>query len=202
MTSQTTDTREAALLDRLGLAATHQHIGLLDRKREQLHAAQIAAEEQFLHHLGRAWRAGGMTEPELVAVFGAYMPVAVTGWKKRWLEAVGVHPNRMLHFLKEPGYGAPNMPDGTWRGSWPLAHGESLPVNGTCVVYVLYDAANEPCYVGSSSNVRNRLKGHHADGKQFAWWTAFVCADREAAYQLEERLLSECLPYLNKKRGR
>ncbi len=201
MTSETTIDVDS-LLARAGLDATRQHIALLDRKREQLQTAQIAAEEQFLHHLGRVWRSGTMTEPELVAVFGTYMPVAVPGWKKRWMQAVGVHPNRMLHFLKEPGYGAPNMPDGTWRGSWPLADDESLPVNGTCVVYVLYDATNEPCYVGSSSNVRSRLKGHQADGKEFTWWTAFVCADREAAYQLEERLLSEYQPYLNKKRGR
>lgn len=94
------------------------------------------------------------------------------------------------------------MPDGTWRGEWPLAGSDSLPANGACVVYVLYDTPNEPCYVGSTQNIRARLKRHRMDGKEFAWWSAFGCADREAAYRLEERLLSEWQPYLNRKRTR
>lgn len=190
------------ILAQLGLDATHQHIALLNRKREQLHAAQIAAEEQFLCHVARVWREGRLTEPELALTYRAYADVGALGYGKRWNATIPVDHRRLSNLLRQPGRGQPNMPDGTWRGSWPLAEGDSLPVNGTCVVYVLYDAVNEPCYVGSSQNVRARLKRHRMDGKEFAFWTAFPCADREAAYQLEERLLVEYQPYLNKKRGR
>jgi hypothetical protein len=95
----------------------------------------------------------------------------------------------------------PNSPDGTWHGTWPL-HGGSFPSYGMCVVYVLYDHANAPCYVGSTQNLKVRLKWHAGDGKAFRQWTAFRCADRAAAYALEDRLLAEHKPYLNKKAAR
>jgi predicted GIY-YIG superfamily endonuclease len=94
------------------------------------------------------------------------------------------------------------MPDGTWRGSSPLAEGDHMPARGRCVVYVLYDAAGQPCYVGSTQHLLVRLQSHRHNGKAFTSWTASACADREAAYQLEERLLSEYQPYLNRKRSR
>lgn len=187
------------------LAATLQHIEFLHGKREHLRTGQIAAEEQFLHRTGQIYTAGEMTEVELAHVYRAYAAVAVTGFMKRWEAIVPVHPGRMQHILrnlKSADRHAPNMPDGTWQGTWPLCVEDRIPAYDTCVVYVLYDTTNVPCYVGSTMNLGARLKGHAKDGKSFVWWTAYRCADREAAYRLEEKLLNEHKPYLNKKRWR
>lgn len=187
------------------LAATLQHITLLSEKRERLRVGQIAAEEQFLHRAGQIYTAGGMSEVELAYLYRAFSKVAVVGFMKRWEAIAPVHPGRMQHILrhiKTLDRHAPNMPDGTWRGPWPLERGDHVPAYDTCAVYVLYDQANVPCYVGSTLNLGARLKDHAKDGKAFVWWTACQCTDREAAYRLEEKLLNEHKPYLNKKRWR
>lgn len=187
-----------------GLSATYEHIGMLHRKQELLRAAQVAAEEQFLHRAAALYRQRNLSEVDLAYVYRAYADVAVSGFMKRWEAATGVAAGRMqyiLRDLKTQRRHAPNMPDGTWRGTWPLAGGP-VPAFGTCVVYVLYDQVSVPCYVGSTKNLAARFKYHLDDGKSFAWWTAFPCTDREAAYQLEEKLLAEHKPYLNKKTSR
>jgi predicted GIY-YIG superfamily endonuclease len=68
-------------------------------------------------------------------------------------------------------------------------------------VYVLFDAAGEPCYIGSTQNFRERARVHRT-GIAYERWVAYPCTDREAAYELETRLLKEHKPYRNKKRGR
>lgn len=189
----------------VGLSATYDHITLLRGKQERLRAAQIAAEEQFLHRAGQLYADSQLSEADLAFVYRAYAGSALPGLMKRWEANIPVPAGRMqyiLRHLETLDRHAPNMPDGTWQGTWPLAADDRVPAYGTCVVYVLYDAANEPCYVGSTQDLSARLKVHHKDRKPLARWTAFACADREAAYQLEERLLAEFQPYLNKRRGR
>ena len=193
------------LVTRGGLGATYQHISLLRRKQDLLRASQIAAEEQFLHRIGTLFGSGQMSEVELALMYRAYAELAVPGFLARWQAAIPVTPGRVqyiLRHLKTFDRHAPNMPDGTWRGVWPLGNDAHVPMYGACVVYVLYDEVNEPCYVGSTQNLKARLKDHHKDQKPFTYWTAFACADRETAYLLEEKLLSEHQPYLNKKRYR
>lgn len=186
------------------LQATHEHIFLLNRKRAMLRASQIEAEEQFLYRVGQLHADRELTEVDLAYVYRAFAYIAVPGFLRRWQAAIPVPAGRMQYILRHlatEDRHAPNMPDGTWRGTWPL-NGGPVSAYDICVVYVLYDEANVPCYVGSSLDLKARLKWHAEDGKSFAWWTAFACADREAAYQLEEKLLAEHQPYLNKKRYR
>lgn len=106
----------------------------------------------------------------------------------------------------EPHAGAqrapPNGPEGTYVGVAPLPGDDVAPLEGTPVVYVLFDEDNEPCYVGSTQNLRARLNAHLTNGKQFVRWQAYPCASREDAYVLEERLLVERMPRLNRRRGR
>lgn len=188
-----------------GLDATYQHISMLYRKQQLLRASQIAAEEQFLHRVGSLYAAGTMTEVEMALAYRAYAEYAMTGFMKRWDAAVPVPAGRMQYILcdlKTKQRHAPNGPEGTWRGAWPRTGCDRLPVSGTCVVYVLYDADNEPCYVGSTQDLLARLKDHAKKGKQFVCWSASACKDRDAAYALEVRLLDEYMPYLNKRRGR
>ncbi len=97
---------------------------------------------------------------------------------------------------------SPNGPAGSWFGECPLNDGEPLPPKWTCVVYVLFDHENVPCYVGSTNQFRQRVKRHAYDGKRFVRWVAYPCADREAAFDLEVKLLAEHKPYLNVKAGR
>lgn len=193
------------VMERGGLDATYQHISMLYRKQQMLRSSQIAAEEQFLHRLSALYSSEAITEVELALMYRAYADYAVPGFMKRWDAAVPVPAGRMQYILtdlKTKQRHIPNGPDETWRGEWPYAVGDRLPVSGTCVVYVLYDKMTAPCYVGSTQDLSARLKAHHKDGKPFVRWTAFPCADREAAYRLEEKLLGEHQPYLNKKRWR
>lgn len=207
MTSYVTvdETVISDLIGRSGLDATYQHISLLSRKQDLLRTSQIAAEEQFLCRVSQLYAAHKITEVELAFMYRAYGEFAIPGFLKRWEANIPVKPGRMQYILRDletTERHAPNMADGTWQGSWPLDDADRVPMYNSCVVYVLYDAANDPCYVGSTQNLKARLKDHHKDGKPFVRWSAFACADREGAYQLEEKLLAEHQPYLNKKRYR
>lgn len=186
------------------LAATLDHLALIRGKWEKLQAAQIAAEEQLLHRVGRMYEAREIGELQLIALYEAFSAVALPGYTKRWNAAVPLSAKRIPNLRTHLQYllqNAPNMPDGTWRGTRPIGSGP-IPVDGIPVVYVLYDAENGPCYVGSSEKFRARLQSHERDDKPFVRWSASRCSDREAAYQIEDRLLAEFKPYLNKRRGR
>lgn len=206
MTSDVTGVtgRASDFLARSGLDATYQHVVLLRDKQAALHAAQIAAEEQLLHRVGVLYEAGEVDDDGLVALYEAFAAVALPKYTMRWNAAISFTAARLqshrahLRYLERH---APNMPDGTWRGTWPLGDG-GTPADLVPVVYVLYDGDSEPCYVGSTERLRPRLQQHERDGKPFVHWTACRCDDREAAYQLEDRLLAEYKPYLNKRRGR
>lgn len=178
--------------------ATLQHIALLKRKQERLHEAQISAEEQVLHVIAAEYAAGDLDIAGLAEAFHAYRSVAAPGFKNRWNAAIPITAAKVLARAK---WSLPNGPAGSWEGVYPIGDGPAPGCN-TCVVYVLFDATNRPCCVGSTDAFRDRLAHHRRDGKQFARWAAYPCINREAAYQLEERLLAEHQPYLNKKRSR
>jgi len=190
------------LADKTG--ATLAHIELLRAKQERLRAAQIQAEEQVLHSVGALFAAGEVDEAALVGFYNVFSAVALPGFTKRWNAAISCNAGRVQSLRQRDrweAYHAPNMPDGTWNHPWPLGdHG--TPANGVPVVYVLYDDKNVPCYVGSSEWLRGRLQQHERDGKLFVRWTASQCPSRDAAYELEDRLLSEFKPYLNTRAGR
>jgi predicted GIY-YIG superfamily endonuclease len=70
-------------------------------------------------------------------------------------------------------------------------------------VYYLYDTDGVCCYIGSSADLRERLKFHRHDGKQFSSWMAELHESRDAAYKAEAALLKAgTLPYLNRRAGR
>lgn len=186
------------------LKATLEHLGLLYDVQAALHRARAAAEEQVMHRAGVLHAAGVMDEASLIALYGVVTAVGLPGFTKRWDASIGLQASRLPNLrthLRHLERNAPNAPDGTWRGTWPL-NGGPVPIDGIPVVYVLYDAESAPCYAGSSDHLKGRLQGHERDGKPFVRWTASRCSDREAAYRLEDRLLKESKPYLNKRAGR
>jgi hypothetical protein len=191
-----------AIFEGSSLDATLRHIAQLRQKQDVLMAAQIAAEEQMLHRVGVMYTAGETDTDELAALYEFLAMVGLPGFTKRWDAAISFSTSRLSSLRQHNRYlqrHAPNMPDGTWRGTWPL--GDSpVPANGIPVFYVLYDATGTPCYVGSSKWFKGRLQGHKE--KPFTTWSASRCDDREAAYALEDLHLAEALPYLNKRAGR
>jgi GIY-YIG catalytic domain len=181
-----------------GLAATLHHIGILDARRKRLIQAQTEAEEQLFHRIGVMRARGDLTLAELQEIHAACRELQTVGMSLRWNAHIDISWSAVRHCARF----LPNGPEGTWVGVVPLETDDHVPRFGTAVVYVLFGDDNEPCYVGSTADLRTRVNQHFSDGKQFARWQAYPCETREAAYLLEERLLAERLPRLNRRRGR
>lgn len=180
------------------LDATLQHIEVLAARQRHLLETQTEAEEQLLHRAGTQYRSGALTFEQLFALYRRYRAVESYQRATRWNKHIDIPWNRIAAMARA----RPNGPEGTWIGSCPLGSFEPAPREGTPVVYVLFDATNEPIYVGSTDNLRARIKAHIRDGKGAAYWQAYRCEDREDAYTLEEKLHRERLPRLNRKIGR
>lgn len=184
------------------ISASLQHIALLKQREERLAEARKEAEHQMLHRVGVAHRLGEIDEVQLEAIRQEYAALQSEGRSLRWNEHIGIPWNRLKQLIFHKRCLAPNGPEGTWVGEWPLLPGTPCPRPQIAVVYVLFDEVNEPCYVGSTHDLRQRLKAHAKQGKHFTRWHAHPCRDREHAYQVEDRLLKEHKPRLNRKAGR
>ena len=196
--------------------ATLFHVGLIAGKVEKLVAAQVEAERQVLHRVGRDFAAGRLSIEGLLEFYQRYRDlvwparedgkrryVERPGFSNLWNEAIEPHSSQVANTAKAAWFlkrHEPNEGQG-WSGEWPLRADDPRPRTGQCVVYVLFDDSNSPCYVGSTSGLKGRLQAHQRD-KSFRRWVAHPCANREAAYELEVRLLQEHKPYLNKRVGR
>lgn len=177
--------------------ATLAHLVRMRERERRIEAARYEAENQMLHRIGVAHRNGEIDDRQLIAVFEAYKALGSAGRMHRWDAHIDVIWKRMPHLVNT----LPNGPEGTWVGTWPM-DGGPRPAPGASVVYVLFDADNEPCYVGSTRTFHERMREHQRLGKRFVRWQAYPCRDREHAYELEVRLLGEHLPHLNRKVGR
>jgi hypothetical protein len=188
------------MLSGTGPASTLAHIALIRAKRDRLEQAQLDAEAAYLRQIIREHDGDPAA---LLECYAEFIEVALPGSTGRFSEAVGLSISTLTGHARLSRLGRPNSADGrTWHGVAPLSHRESAPRHGVPVVYVLFDADLVPCYVGSSAHFRDRLKAHIKDGKPVTAWTAYPCVDREAAYTLEDRLLREYKPYLNRKASR
>lgn len=181
-------------------ADTLGHISLISRKRDKLREAQIQAEHQLCHRIACDYNAGRLTDQDLCDLYDEYRAVAEPGFGLRWGKHMpyGAH---QMHGLKARLKRLAQKP-GPWSGEFPFGDVSETPPNKVSVVYVLFQRDNTPCYVGSTEYFRSRLRQHDKAGKRFTYWTAHPCVDREAAYVLEERLLREYKPFLNRKAGR
>lgn len=175
-----------------------QHVELLREKELKLEAARHEAEHQLLHRIGVALRAGEITLAHLVAIYVRYSALGFVGRKTRWDEHIDIKWKALPYLARH----LPNGPEGSWVGEYPLDERSVAPKGGLAVVYVLFDVSNEPCYVGSTDAFRTRMAAHQREGKNFVRWQAHPARDREHAYRLEDRLLKEHKPYLNKKASR
>lgn len=178
--------------------ATNQHIALLLEREQRLAKARDEAQAQMFHRIGSAHRCGEIDDYQLLEIFEALRTDNVPGSRKHWDASVERGWLKMK-FLRGQ---LPNGPAGSWVGPNPCGRTDPAPTEGISVVYVLFDERNGPCYVGSTDNLRQRIKAHARDGKRFVRWQAHRCQDREHAYQLEEQLLQQNMPYLNRRQGR
>ena len=183
-----------------GLAAyeaTLQHIEMLHGKRCKLRDAQVHAEIQVIHRVACDFNAGLLSAEDFYRFYLRFRLVAIEGFTHRWDARMPMTASKVRGEAERYLRDLPS-PDGTWSGIYPLG-GQGAPPDQVSVVYVLFDPHNVPCYVGSTAHFRERLKVHRKKGKRFDRWMAYRCEDRDAAYALEERLLREHKPYLNKK---
>jgi hypothetical protein len=197
----TAETAEQGITSLYG--ATLQHIEMLSAKISRLNLAQAEAEDQVIHRAATDYQAGLVSIEDLLALYLWIRPRTVGGILYRWnrhmpAEAAAQTIRHTVNRIKRH----QADPDGIWRGAFPLDPSSRFPATGTSVVYVLFDESNTPCYVGSTGGFDGRLKAHRREGKRFTRWMAYPCRTREDAYVMEERLLREHKPYLNRKVGR
>lgn len=182
----------------LSISSTLQHIQLIQEKEARLAAARHQALEQTLHNIATDYSTGRITQYQLCAAFEEVRRLEMPGRMSAWDRIVGLSHRRLIQLAKQ----LPNGPEGSWVGEYPIPLDAPRPIYGVPVVYVLFDEANEPCYVGSTDKLSPRLTAHEKSGKRFVRWQAHPCDDREHAYRLEDRLLKRHKPYLNRKASR
>lgn len=184
-------------------AATAQHLQLLAERRRRLERAQLDAEEQLVASVAREVRAGRLTAAELARIYIELRSIAMPGFSKRWqaelptLQQIQADAARDERWQRE----ARERLD-SWVGPFPVEDREAVPLWGICVVYVLYDQAGAPCYVGSTERFWDRMVVHAHQGKPAVRWQAHRCRDREHAYEVETQFLQQHKPYLNKRAAR
>lgn len=197
-------TREESTRFEASIACTIDHIRRLGDKQRAIFDAQQRAEERFVQAVACAYRAGLIDVDKLADIYAGYREVATSGMRARWESAVGVSVGWLRHYRTardEPKW-KPNGPSGSFIGEFPFGDDAPRPKLGTSVVYVLFDGLLSPCYVGSTDRFQYRIRAHARDGKVFERWAAYPCRDREAAYELEDQLLRQHKPYLNRRAGR
>lgn len=179
------------------LVASLEHHALLSRKVATLMRAAAETEEQILQRAGALHRSGELQHEHLVEIFDRLRDTPMSGMHQRWTRLIGIPISAIRHVVQN----RPNLTESSWWGHANLPSGEPVPHKGQCVVYVLYDSMWEPCYVGSTQQLRTRLGAHLRDGKTFAYWTAQKAPDRAAAFAMEATALAEQMPRLNKRRS-
>lgn len=185
-----------------GITATLDQIQRIAARRVSLRDAQIEAELQLFHRIGTEYRAGNLTVNDLANLYYAYHDcLPEPGFTTRWDAAIPFTAKLLVTTVRH-GAARPNGPDGSWTGPSNIGPYDPCPLKGTAVVYVLYDQDNDPCYVGSTGQLRARLKQHLNGGKAFSTWRAWECKDRAAAYEREDAMLREVAPYLNRRASR
>lgn len=182
----------------LSIQSTLQHIRLIQEKERRLAEARRNALSQTLHRIGTEYRTGRITQHQLCLALLEIRDLEMSGRMSAWDEIVGVSWKRLSQMAKQ----LPNGPEGSWIGEYPIPLDAPRPIYGVPVVYVLFDEANEPVYVGSTDKFSPRMTAHEKSGKRFVRWQAHPCDDRDHAYRLEDRLLKQHKPRLNRKASR
>lgn len=187
-----------------------EHLTRAGKRIETLRTTIRDTEEQIAHRMGVAVRFGTMSYDEACQVIAEVKRYLEPGWMKRWEEHSGLPIAKMNHAISADGRLDPRFErNETWGWSGTYSHDGypsktsfPRPAKGVSVVYILFAGDGTPLYVGSTHVFAERVKRHYIDGKPVKFWQAYLCSDREAAYQMEDRLLKEHMPVMNRKAGR
>lgn len=211
MADQRATAETGSLVDRLlprptpSHYATRQHMELIAAKRDQIEAALLVYEEQYVVEVKRDWDAGILTVQELQGAYSVFKKTNLPGSAKRWT-GVGLPSRQKLDSLVWAERNPRRLPDLCWEGGWGRNPGDDVPWKDQSVVYYLYDE-QDLVYIGSTQSFVTRLEQHRKD-KTWTRWTAWPCPSREDAYRREDRYLKYylrrhgCLPRFNRKPGR
>lgn len=186
-----------AFLELEELHATARHIELVSAKLEKLTRAHADSWSQVLTAAARMYNNEQLTEAHLVRFFDDMKANYGPGFTAVWNAHMPIPASRVPWCRRD----VPNGPLGSWVGEIPVGEGPCPPA-GVAVVYVLFDGANEPVYVGSTDDFRGRMGQHRKSKPEAVRWTAYRCRDREHAYEVEVQLLRQHMPRMNKRAGR
>ncbi len=185
--------------DGMPYAATLQHCELLRAKIDALTARLADASAQLYTCADREYRDGNIALDDLAALYERARSFGGVGFSTVWGEHMSVKAALIRQYLQATPPNVTGTP--AWSGAYPYESGVPRPPKGVAVVYVLYDVTLEPIYLGSSAHFAARMRTHRRT-KPVRWWLAYPCATREAAYLLEEGLLTTRKPAMNVKTSR
>lgn len=185
------------------LAATAGHIDLVQAKLDKLTAVKEDAWAQVLTAAARLYRADELTTAHLLQLHRDMKLSYGPGFTCLWNRVIPVKSSQLPHFAARERRIAEERARQSWHGTFPLDGSYSVPSKGVACVYILFDKTDVPAYIGSTEQFRTRMGNHRRERPDiFVRWVCYTCENREAAYELEVRLLAENLPYLNRKVGR
>lgn len=184
------------------LQATAHHIAAVQAKLDALEAAKGDSWSQILTRAADLYRRGRLTEVDLYGLLSDMRDSFGSGFGKVWDAHIPVSWRRIQTAVERLQRITPNGPEGSWHGTFPIGPNDPYPPYGMPVVYVLFDGTNEPVYVGSTEGFRSRMAPHVREKPGLTRWAAYPCRDREHAYEVEDRVLREHLPHLNRKASR
>ena len=178
--------------------STLDHIERLAARVATLQQAQEQAEAQLAHRVGTLAGARRITRAEAKEVYLVIQRAGLPGRAIRWNREMpkGYDTSTLAMANQWEVTHETNGPGNTWLGE--SMYSRPAPPDGQCVVYVLYDELNAPCYVGSTKQFTVRMRQHRRTGKKWVAWRAMACGDRTEAYEREREMLREYAPYLNK----
>lgn len=193
------------------LEATAAHIVAVQRKLDRLEQVKADCWAQLLMSVLRTFDSH-LDEEDLCRFLAdmkeSFGPGFATFWDKHMPKDLS--HSKVRHAAQKKRYWMEkydrNRPNGptkdTWVGNFPLDESQPVPIHGIPVVYTLFDVANMPAYVGSTSSFVHRTKEHLRTKEGLHYWIAYRCASRAEAYAKEDALLKVYMPHMNKKRGR
>ena len=184
------------------LHATASHIATIQAKLATLTRAKHDAWEQLLVATARLYAAGDLGARDLLTLLDEMRHGYGPGFTRVWDANMPIQSNRLRWVAEREEFNSPTGPFRTWEGEFPTHSWKFMPALGVPVVYVLYDSAREPIYVGSTEQFRLRMRVHQRTKPEATFWRAQLCDSREHAYEMEDRLLKEHKPRLNKKAAR
>lgn len=193
-----TSSSALTMMERYGVSEIAE---IRSAEKASIKAAKVRADEaemEVLRDISRRHRSGELSQRDLARIYISLRTEARAGFPTRWDSVIDFKRLSIeCHAFSEP------HTDGRWYGRWPLVRGMSVPEPGQAVLYYLYDGNDVCCYIGSSGNLKTRLKNHWSTGKIFEKWMAEPHSSREAAYVAEDVLLRSIpLPYYNERVGR